>query len=951
MVESDPHGFARVRNELDSLFPSLKDVATSSVGASIKGHIADYEMQPERITRAYLASAGMEKDSLGARIIESKHTGRWRFACLELFNFMKDYTSPGRASKGYTSGHEEQRVDHTSPWDRNAFLYAMTEVELSMGFGRDYSRLTFDRNEDGTFTALEMYDEICGFGNADADGPAGWRVAHKTYDKSEMLGFHYRGDFVPMPPYFPEAGADTTSVWPEQTAADVLHGTDVASFAPIVAYGSLESLQSMRMAELNACQEGFATEDIEVALGCPEGGKGFAAMYGSAPHFRRSLSHRATHSPFAMQRDVWCNPDAAMSVESAVGNPLMHQLDLYDTPLKDSDYIHHYRVVASDRGEEFIDGTYKQHNLNSWVFVTSSGDQDIRAGMYRLSDLPVFRTTHCEDLPKVQCSLSPPPVKQQNPMFMDWAAKGGPFFNIPPPEPHVYVQLNDNREILSMGAELTDAAGTGVHSSFVNGREGIVLHRCSAQVAAALGYDNCHKAPYAGTAASGPLANDGCYTGDLKLLSDPTRYSTSHFYNRLGPAPSPSPPPPPPEPKPPPPPPSPSPSPSPPQILSSSEAMVSIRTAEEQVCTSVYYLSQTTRCEQLALDLTERLLIHWSPPPSPPPAEPVAPRLPPPPPFPSIPEGLELLQLSSVTLSTMRMPLLRLNDADTIDGYYTNNAALSTAIGAQAMGTRACVSASSPLGCITATLPERCLNGERRCGEVDENGLNPTLDAYFKVPASQYVWGVRLSLPQNQQLAELLVGTKTLELFGPGATPIPCQEGGNEVVGVPVDRQIDIICQAPTATDDDIRRLATVERLRLTLTGQYRQVWLASVQPILRLLSSADLDKTQPPPPNVNPRPPPSPPGPVDALCTFQAGVHLVDRDTVLESTVTATHEPCGLDATACCNHADEHGAQAFDLDDSGCCTLLYYSTAPAVQASTALTGRWSASAGFGTVN
>ena len=379
--------------------------------------------------------------------------------------------------------------------------------------------------------------------------------------------------------------------------------------------------------------------------------------------------------------------------------------------------------------------------------------------------------------------------------------------------------------------------------------------------------------------------------------------------------------------------------------------MVSIRTAEEQVCTSVYYLSQTTRCEQLALDLTERLLIHFSPPPSPPPAEPVAPRLPPPPPFPAMPVGLQLLQLSSVTLSTMRLPLLRLNDADTIDGYYTNNAALSTAIGAESMGSRACVSASAPLGCITATLPDRCLNGERRCGEAFENARDPTLDASFKPHIGYYLWGVRLSLPQNQQLAELLVGTKKLELFGPGGTPIPCQEGNNEVVGAPIDRKIDVICQAPTATDDDIHRLATVERVRLTLTGQFRQIWLASLQPIVRLLADADVDKAQPPPPNVNPRPPPSPPGQVDASCTFQAGVHLVDRDNVLGSTVTATHEPCGLDATACCNHADEHGAQGFDLDDSGCCTLLYYSTAPTVQASTALTGRWSASAGFGTVN
>ena len=98
--------------------------------------------------------------------------------------------------------------------------------------------------------------------------------------------------------------------------------------------------------------------------------------------------------------------------------------------------------------------------------------------------------------------------------------------------------------------------------------------------------------------------------------------------------------------------------------------MAQVREAEERVCTSVYFLSQTTRCERLAVELTERLLIHWSPPPSPVPAPPLAPRLPPPPPSPSLPEGLEVITLSTVLLSTMRMPQLRLGDAVLWMGFY-----------------------------------------------------------------------------------------------------------------------------------------------------------------------------------------------------------------------------------------------------------------------------------------
>ena len=127
----------------------------------------------------------------------------------------------------------------------------------------------------------------------------------------------------------------------------------------------------------------------------------------------RSLFHRASHSPYTMQRDVWCNPEAHLSVESTVGNPLMFTENLYDTPIKSHFFINYYRVLAAARGEEFIDGTFKQYNLMSWVYVTSSGDPHVRAGMHRLRDLPVFRTTPCAELPGVQCNVRPAWARNQ----------------------------------------------------------------------------------------------------------------------------------------------------------------------------------------------------------------------------------------------------------------------------------------------------------------------------------------------------------------------------------------------------------------------------------------------------------------------------------------------------------------------------------------------------------
>lgn len=74
----DPHGFELVRSKLEEFFPRLSDVSTSSVGANVGASRVPFKVTPEQITKAFLSSNGMTKDGLGARVIESKHTGRWR---------------------------------------------------------------------------------------------------------------------------------------------------------------------------------------------------------------------------------------------------------------------------------------------------------------------------------------------------------------------------------------------------------------------------------------------------------------------------------------------------------------------------------------------------------------------------------------------------------------------------------------------------------------------------------------------------------------------------------------------------------------------------------------------------------------------------------------------------------------------------------------------------------
>ena len=75
LVDDDADGYIEVRRRLEGWFPKLSHVATSSMGASIAGHIADFVVTSQQITRAFLSSRGMEPDSLGARVIESRHTG------------------------------------------------------------------------------------------------------------------------------------------------------------------------------------------------------------------------------------------------------------------------------------------------------------------------------------------------------------------------------------------------------------------------------------------------------------------------------------------------------------------------------------------------------------------------------------------------------------------------------------------------------------------------------------------------------------------------------------------------------------------------------------------------------------------------------------------------------------------------------------------------------------
>ena len=920
MVDDDEQTFVEVRRRLEGWFPKLSHVATSSIGANIGANIAAFTVTPMQTTRAFLASYGMKPDSLGARVIESKHTGRWRFACLEMHKFFQEYTSPGKLSEAYRTGMEHQHQTHAGKWDRNPLVAAMLEIKLSMT-GHALDHLKYD--------TLELYDRICGgaasrslaIGVHTGAGPAGYRVpTNRWYDPSL------------------ESYSDA--------------GVPVTDFAPLTAFGSLEMLRSQFLEKLSACLTStrtgalFGIEDAVTSLYC----------LGNERAVLNDLITRSEQSPSSLQRNVWCDAHAEVSIEQTVGNPEEFDEGLYDTELKSRFYIDSLVVSDWARGEENIhDKTWVKRNLRSWVYVTSSADVNIRAGMYRLVDLPLFRDEDCGSLYKVQCSEDhiAKLINRVNERvvapFLGFLSR----FRIPVPR----VKYNQVQVMSPKVAWLNEGVGLSddlaAVTVWLDGRKAVVKHRCSAIVArhfatSGAGGDPCNHAPYSGRVGS---TGDTCTAFDLELSSRPTKYGSKHWLKRLLPTPSPSPPPPPPDPHPPPSPPSPNPPPSPPHTFSQFEVMASIRKAEERMCTSVYYLPQTTRCERLAIALTSRWIMEFARPPTIPPLIGTSPSPPPPPPpSPALPEGLVERLPTRMTLSTYRMPVALPVDTeiDAFGFYHADLSALRTHLASTEQHARACMT-GAPLACATGSLEEQCVSGGRRCGTAASNAEDPWVEAEFVLARGHYLWAVVVDLPLNTQLATLLVGEKKVEVFGERDRLLPCAEGNDEVVGVPEGSRLTIVCHPPTATDADLYGLAGAYRVRITLLGTLRQVWFTGLHVVERALDAVeDLGAASPPPP---PRPPATPAvgavavAPTAPSCTWESNNWITPGVAH-----RLTHEPCGTSRDECCAHKHENGADAFQIDDAGCCDLVYLESGATLSTAvdTARDGAWSDRSGTG---
>ena len=867
LVDDDPETFVEVRRQLETWFPRLSHVATSSVGASVGPFIAAEVVTPMQLTKATLASYGMKPDSLGARVVESRHTGRWRAACSEMFHFFGTHLSPGRDSEAVRSGYEEQHVTHAGQWDRNAFVAAMLEIKLS------FNGHPLDQVE---FSPLQLYDRICG-------GAPNQILSEREHTEGGPAGYR-----VP-----------TSTNWDANSATYGDLGTPLTDFAPILTYGSLETLRSMASSALSSCNVATARDDALVQLFCQQ----------QEAFLSTALVDQSTRSPFTMQRDVFCNPHEQISIEEAIGDPEFFTEALLDTEIKSRYRLNDLVVPAVSRGPEKI---HLRKSIRSWVLVTSSGDASVRAGMYRLQDLPVFRDMACDELPNVQCSneittametvalpFATPPA-----LVEFWTGGGGTS---------VQEREVETPRLVHLNAQAGLADGLAGSAQWVNGKELLPLVRCSTTVANAIGV-SCRAAPYAAHVSA------GCTADSLVLRSAPTTYGAAHWVSRLRAAPSPSPPPPPPTPHPPPAPPLPFSPPPPPRVQSQLEVMQQIRLAEERFCTTVYFLSSATRCERLALELTESVLMRFISPPSPPPfSYPLTnPPPPSPSPTPSLPEDIHALDAAGARLSTFRLPDEPPGGVVDQDLYFVENATtLRAQLGSLPIEKWACVP-GAPLACASGVLAQQCQNGNRRCGTSYENALDPFLEVDFVRQMGYYVWAVELTLPESAQLAALARGDIQISLFGPRNVPVPCAHTTTRITQTRPSDVILFNCAPVGSTTDQLLALSTVTSARIMLVGDFRQIWFSQIRLLVRALTAADVTASMPPPPPISPPLPPTSP-PISCSST-PGSIQEADVDHLEDG------YGCGVSFIECCAEMQERNATGFTHGAAGCCRLFWLS-------------------------
>ena len=888
----DAEGFSMARKALEDAFPSLNYVATSSAGAAVGEFNPPFRVSPQQLTRAFLASRNAdgdlnEIDTLGKRIIQAEHTGIWRRACRTLVDFISDPANAGVGEQAKPTANDKwDSPTHESRYDRNLLLYIAVEAAIALEI------------PDSSFSVLGTWDRMCNHG----------------------------GYAVP-----------TTSTYASGSALPKEHDASVKRFVPIVAYGSLDLLRSAHWANPQMTSDDtLFPEDLVTHIRQQEG-------VGDWLKFEET--NRFNYAPSSMQAR-YCNPSQEISIEDALGDPKESPSFLWDI-YKDERVAEgawmgntenflkkpsgktvanggpwmYARVDLFDA--EIIDNNYKKLNLFSMVYVTSSDDPNIPPGVHRLADINVFANAP-------SCG------------FVSYAKCKTPGWG-----------LNDfsrglKLDLYTFGEQPTDRYISGIEW-FPRAR----IHLNPVDYPTApnkestvyKGFNQCDQniEPY----MRYKLEQGSNNNPDISIPELLKRLN----YSPPPPDPPPSPPSPPPQSPPPLPPP-----PLAPTSYTRNELQDFVYKAEEAFCTQVHWRTVDDRCDELAIALASKYLVDERPPPSFPPQPPGA--LPPPTPPPRPPHSSDIvrIQASGAILSTLRIPTEYDEDRTTpvllSDGFYYPDGVVFAAgpvADLKAQERTTCVSLENvanwpahALPCASAVLESNCLDGSRACHRAifgtDEgkrrNSYEPNLEIKIVQPRfrNAFFHSVKIILPDTYELANLLFESN--EGIGGSGYSIDALLGDGSIAAsaykliarVPEDRIVEAVF-APVEDDTvQFEKLAEVKFVRLTLNGDFRQIWLRDVQLFERTFGEGNLLSPLPPSPPPRPELPPSPPlSGADCSATFFYIGKVID-DAMLQR---QDFEGCGLTQAECCEAAATSynlgpGETAgYYLSDHNCCSTF----------------------------
>jgi hypothetical protein len=967
----DPDGWARAEQALNDFFPRLSYVLSKKAGSIIENKYGPkYYVNKYEATVAFLATQSFEnQDSLSARMVQARFSGYGRFSCMAMVEFMSDGANAAAGTNAPTGARKNNPDDFNSPYDRNWLLMFATI------FTEDLQKQT--GLNDATVNALNFWVEQC-------EEPASYRTpTHKTLWRSDpdRLGIKdgqgnsvEARDILPLLAYgslrqlrdFDNPMSGDYEEDPSLFVARKIGGTkratrsdrrlleDEKSLSPLSPPRDRRNLLVVAAAvKAGALAYAVSSNEVEdkrqrsigVDFNKPD----------STVHFLDDRDAMRTNVVYERLSSVICSPEHTLTIEEMMGDP--PPFESKDTLYDSSSITRPKNLVApaSLRGNGNFDRkysqstnsvrkdgdlTYRERSLQAFVYVTSSDDPSVLPGWHRLADLRAFPDRDCNQLPSQVCgaarasgtgsSSSWKLVSAQIRHFGTPGSAGGSY---------AFPTSGYGRRLASIKTYNINRAQTdkSVLSGYRTGTEALLRARCSTYLFAKgiAGAQKCSGRVTSWYRSS--AYHKGCSDDNLEL-SNVADFRPVEFYLSRFVSPSPPPLPPPSTPPPAPPsPPLPSPPPSPPRFDSRDGALQFARIVQENFCDSVYILSTESRCNALAIEMHVQFELgdlSWNPPSLPP----LVPNVEPPPPPPSPPSPRPPKEEQD---KLKMVPVYRAR----LSSYYmeSNASLVHTEISQLAGCTESLRDLGTTLPCRTGVNPIRCFDGERHCRTAYENALEPFVEFDFSDydPGRFYLFAVHFKLPVQEDFGRLffhpdpLYGGDTQANRGWKLTAydeshhelsVQCQDwnyGSNAAEHIEGLTDVTHACLSPLATDHDYEILSGARYLRITLIGQWRQIWLDDVQIYFRRLPQAAPHPPPPPPANL-PRPPlgpeqpPSPPA-LDAPFTFYSQLVYANWNQHV-----IAHEPCGMTAAACARAARQRaGATAFVLSASGCCHVL----------------------------